>query len=62
MSKASEKLSALVTEFADDHDKFEAKTNNSAATRARKKLMEIIKCCKETRDEIQDARSTKKAA
>lgn len=62
MSASSDKLGAIVNEFAAEHDKFEEKSNNAAATRARKKLMELIKAAREMRDEIQDARGTKKAA
>lgn len=62
MSKASEKLAALVKQFAEDDDKFESKKNNSAGTRARKALQDIKKVCQERRDEIQKQRADEEAA
>jgi hypothetical protein len=62
MTKTSEKLQALVTEYAEEEAKFIDKGNNSAGTRARKKLMEIIKACKDGREEIQQARKDEAAA
>ena len=52
MTVASDKLSMLVAEFAEQHAKFEEKGNHSAGVRARKKLMEIRKASAEIKAEM----------
>lgn len=43
--------------FESDVDSFLSKGNKSAATRARKSLLEISKLCKEVRKQIQDIKN-----
>jgi hypothetical protein len=51
MSKTTETLTQLVTQFGEDEAKFE-NGNYSASTRARATLQEIKKLCQERREEI----------
>lgn len=62
MTVASDKLAALVAEFAEDHEKFQVKKNHVAGVRARKKLMEIRRSCAEIKAEmLEESAAAKKA-
>jgi hypothetical protein len=54
---AHAKLLELFEEYLTESEKFEEKGNKSAATRARKALMEITKECKARRAEIQNSKN-----
>lgn len=56
MSRASEQLMNLVSQFQVEDDKFEG-GNNAAGTRARKALMEIKKYADARRKEIQEKKN-----
>ena len=47
-----------VNTYADENEKFTAKGNKAAGTRARKALMAITKLCKDRRKEIQDTKKS----
>jgi hypothetical protein len=50
-------LCSLFEQYLVENEKFETKGNKSAATRARKALMDITKLCKDRRKEIQESKS-----
>jgi hypothetical protein len=54
-------LAEYHTHFTADVDLFLEKGNKSAATRARKSLLEISKLCKEVRKEIQEIKNSASA-
>jgi len=56
MSKASQQIAELVSQFQMEDEKFEG-GNASAGTRARKALMEIKKACDARRKEIQEKKN-----
>tara|TARA_R100001129_G_C5176866_1_gene206534 strand:- start:397 stop:594 length:198 start_codon:yes stop_codon:yes gene_type:complete len=49
------------THFSTDVENFLSKGNKSAATRARKSLLEISKLCKDIRKQIQDIKNSNEA-
>ena len=53
-----QKLSENHQHFASDVENFLEKGNKSAATRARKALLEISKLCKDVRKQIQDIKNS----
>ena len=57
MSGIHNNLLALVEQYIQENEKFSDKGNKAAGTRARKALMEITKCCKDRRKEIQEAKN-----
>lgn len=56
MEDCHDVLIALVETYMEENEKFTAKGNKAAGTRARKALMEISKACKDRRKEIQAAK------
>lgn len=62
MLKQSLKIIELAQKLGTDENEFYEKENNSAGTRARKTLQEIIKLCREARTQIIAVRKSKKAA
>lgn len=62
MSAQHEKLVAAVNEMQADFDKFFDKGNGAAGTRVRKSCQELIKLCKEVRNEVTAAKNAKKQA
>jgi hypothetical protein len=54
-------LAEYQTHFATDVSLFLEKDNKSAATRARKSLLEISKLCKEIRKQIQEIKNSSTA-
>ncbi len=56
MSKITNQIAELVTQFQEEDSKFES-GNNAAGTRARKALMEIKKLCDARRKEIQESKN-----
>lgn len=57
-TQTHETLVSLFETYVKDNEKFVAKGNKAAGTRARKALAEFAKQAKERRKEIQDAKST----
>ena len=53
-----EKLADNYKHFSADVENFLAKGNKSAATRARKALLEISKLCKDVRKQIQEIKNS----
>lgn len=62
MSKQSLKIIELAQKLGTDENEFYDKENNSAGTRARKTLQEIIVACRQARAAIITVRKSKKAA
>lgn len=60
MSAQHEKLVAAVNEMQADFDKFFDKGNGAAGTRVRKSCQELIKLCKEFRNEVTALKNAKK--
>jgi ElaB/YqjD/DUF883 family membrane-anchored ribosome-binding protein len=56
-----EKLAENYKHFSTDVESFLEKGNKSAATRARKALMEISKLCKDVRRQIQEIKNSSEA-
>ena len=54
-------LSGLVATFTEEYSKFSG-GNNSAGTRARKALQEIIKFSRDARKVVQEEKNTRKAS
>lgn len=52
-----ENLVNLFETYVSENEKFEAKGNKAAGTRARKALAELTKAAKERRKEIQDSKT-----
>ena len=52
-----ENLVNLFETYVSENEKFEAKGNKAAGTRARKALAELTKAAKDRRKEIQDSKS-----
>lgn len=57
-----ETLASLFDTYLKENEKFAEKNNKAAGTRARKALAEFTKVAKERRKEIQDSKTTEKAA
>jgi hypothetical protein len=57
MSNIHDNLLTLVEQYVEENDKFSAKGNKAAGTRARKALMDITKLCKDRRKEIQESKN-----
>lgn len=57
-----ETLVSLFDTYLKENEKFAEKNNKAAGTRARKALAEFTKVAKERRKEIQDSKTTEKAA
>ena len=60
MSNISELLNGFVQTFSAEHAKFTG-GNNSAGTRARKALQEIIKVSRDGRKQIQEEKNNRKS-
>jgi hypothetical protein len=52
--ESHDQILALIEQYKMENEKFSAKGNKSAGTRARKILMEVSKLCKTRRGEIQE--------
>ena len=57
-STTHETLISLFETYMKDNEKFTAKGNKAAGTRARKALSELAKLTKDRRKEIQDAKNS----
>ncbi len=61
MNSSHETLVSLFDTYLQDNDKFVAKGNKAAGTRARKALAEFTKVAKSRRKEIQEVKTTQDA-
>lgn len=57
MSESVNEIKEQFNLFLEEYDKFTEKGNKTAATRARKALLEVSKLCRTVRAEIQEAKN-----